>query len=77
VAKAGAKPATTIIKSGGATARVATAKPVTASTASTAAAAPHYEEEGSTMLTTVLAGALALLTWGTAGVLIASYLALI
>jgi methylthioribose-1-phosphate isomerase len=42
-----------------------------------AAPATQFQEEGSTVLTTALAGALALLTWGTAGVLIASYLALI
>jgi hypothetical protein len=35
---------------------------------------PAFEEEKSTTLTTALAGALALMTWGTAGILIASYL---
>jgi hypothetical protein len=38
------------------------------------AAAFHDEESaGSTKLTTIMAGALALLSWGVAGILIASY----
>jgi hypothetical protein len=68
------KPATTIVKAAGA-GKVAVAKPAAMPVA--ASTAPQYVEEGSTTLTTVLAGLLALLTWGTAGVLIASYLALI
>jgi len=75
---ASSKPATTIVKTGAAKVASATVKPA----AKTAAPAPavavtstQFQEEGSTTLTTVLAGVLAVLTWGTAGVLIASYLA--
>jgi hypothetical protein len=72
------KPATTIVKTG--TVKVAGA-PVKPGAASAAPPVPamstQFQEEGSTTLTTVLAGVLAVLTWGTAGVLIASYLALI
>jgi hypothetical protein len=82
----GGKPATTIVKAGGVTARVVMPKPGMATAATgtpiAGAAAPvvaetstQYAEEGSTLLTTALAGVLALLTWGTAAVLIASYLA--
>lgn len=70
-----AKPATTIIKSGGTTARATAFKPTAVTP--TAATSTEFQEEGSTTLTTALAGVLAVLTWGTAGVLIASYLALI
>ena len=72
---AAGKPATTIVKAAGA-GKVAVAK---ASAMPVVAAVPvaQYQEESSSMLTTILAGALAVLTWGTAGVLIASYLALI
>jgi hypothetical protein len=73
---ASSKPATTIVK-GGAAKVVAT--PTVRSTAVPVPVmtSAQFHEEGSTTLTTVLAGVLALLTWGTAGVLIASYLALI
>jgi hypothetical protein len=71
----GTKPATTIIKSGGTTARATAFKPNAATSA--VATSTEFHEEGSTTLTTALAFALAVLTWGTAGVLIASYLALI
>jgi len=77
---AGSKPATTIVKTGTPTARVAAVKPVSGTAVPVpgmAATSTQFQEEGSTTLTTVLAGVLALLTWGTAGVLIASYLALI
>jgi hypothetical protein len=77
---ASSKPATTIVKTGAATARAATVKAVSTPASSapvTVASSNQYQEEGSTTLTTILAGVLALLTWGTAGVLIASYLALI
>jgi hypothetical protein len=69
------KPATTIVKSGVTTPRASVVK----SSPSPASAAPstQFQEEGSTTLTTVLAGVLAGLTWGTAGVLLASYFALI
>jgi hypothetical protein len=78
-AKAGAtKPATTIVKTGTTKVASPTVKPaVQTATPALAVPAIQYQEEGSTTLTTVLAGLLALLTWGTAGVLIASYLALI
>jgi len=72
------KPATTIVKSG--TAKVVaapTVKPTSASVPVPVMTSAQFHEEGSTTLTTVLAAVLALLTWGTAGVLIASYLALI
>jgi hypothetical protein len=75
---ASTKPATTIVKTGATTARAAIAKPATSGTMAPAVAVtstPFPQEEGSTTLTTVLAGLLAVLTWGTAGVLIASYLA--
>ena len=79
-AVAGAKPATTIVKTAAAP-KVAAAsiKPAVAGTAAVPVPAmpAQFQEEGSTTLTTVLAAVLALLTWGTAGVLIASYLALI
>ena len=75
---ASSKPATTIVKTGSPTARVAAVKPVSGVAAPVVAVAPtQFQEEGSTTLTTVLAGLLALLTWGTAGVLLASYFALI
>jgi hypothetical protein len=78
---ASSKPATTIVKAAGAKVVATPAKPMTATAASPAPAtspiAPSYQDEPSTTLTTVLAGVLAVLTWGTAGVLIASYLALI
>jgi hypothetical protein len=77
--KPSSKPATTIVKPGSAvTVKGPTvkpsAKPVSATSATTAASPAVYQEEGSTTLTTVLAGVLAVVTWGTAGVLIASYL---
>jgi hypothetical protein len=69
----GAKPATTIVKSG--TAKVVAApKPVASATVPVPAMPESYQEKGSTTLTTLLAGGLAVLTWGTAGVLFASYL---
>lgn len=74
----GAKPATTIVKTG--TTKVASpmVKPAVKAVApAVAEMSTQYQEEGSTTLTTVLALLLALLTWGTAGVLIASYFALI
>jgi hypothetical protein len=76
----GSKPATTIVKTGAPTARAASVKPVTGTAvpAPAVAATPtQFQEEGSTTLTTALAGVLAILTWGTAGVLLASYFALI
>jgi len=78
---AASKPATTIVKTGVPTARAAAVKPVSGTVAPAApavaavATSTQFQDEGSTTLTTVLAGVLALLTWGTAGVLIASYLA--
>jgi hypothetical protein len=81
VAKPGvaSKPATTIVKTGTAKVAAAAVKPGAAPSAPPvpAMSTTQFQEEGSTTLTTVLAGLLALLTWGTAGVLIASYLALI
>jgi methylthioribose-1-phosphate isomerase len=80
VAKASAKPATTIVKTGAPTARAASVKPAATSAAPVAAVSTtstQFHDEGSTTLTTALAGALALLTWGTAAVLILSYLAVI
>jgi methylthioribose-1-phosphate isomerase len=68
------KPATTIVKTGGAKA-VSPARPGAAT--AMPVAATQFREEGSTTLTTCLAVALAVLTWGTAGVLLASYLAYI
>jgi len=76
--KASTTPATTVVKTGAATARVAIAKPALGTAAPAVVAAPStqfQEEEASTVLTTVLAGVLAVLTWGTAAILIASYLA--
>jgi hypothetical protein len=69
------KPATTIVKTGTTKAAGPTVKPTAAP--AMVATSTQFQEEGSTTLTTVLAGVLAVLTWGTAGVLIASYLALI
>jgi hypothetical protein len=70
----GTKPATTIVKTG--TTKVPTPSVVPAAVAAGGAviAAPSaaYEDEPSTTLTTVLSGVLALVTWGTAGVLFAS-----
>jgi len=76
--KPASKPATTIIKSGGATTARAVAKPgvAVARPVAATAATTVYQEEPSTTLTTALAAGLAILTWGTAGVLIASYMAL-
>jgi hypothetical protein len=65
------KPATTIVKTGGAKVAPAAVKP--AATPAAVATPAQFQEEGSTTLTTVLAGVLALLTWGTAIVLILSY----
>jgi hypothetical protein len=70
------KPATTIVKTGTTKVTPGTVK-TSPSSGGVGTPSTVYEEEGSTTLTTVLAGVLALLTWGTAGVLIASYLALI
>jgi hypothetical protein len=75
VAKA-TKPATTIVKTGttrvsGTTAR--TAAVAAGGAAAVGAGAMVYEEAPSTVLTTALAGALALFSWGTFGVLLASY----
>ena len=70
VVKPGAKPATTIVKAGGVKVATAQAKAVGAPVA--AAAPAVYQEEVSTTLTTALAGALAILTWGTALFLFAS-----
>jgi hypothetical protein len=73
---ASSKPATTIVKTGTTTARASAIKPVAGTAAPAVAAAPiQFQDESSTTVTTVLAGVLALLTWGTALVLIASYLA--
>jgi hypothetical protein len=74
----GAKPATTIVKTG--TTKVASpaVRPaVTTATPAFAETSSQYQEEGSTTLTTALAGLLVVLTWGTATVLILSYLAYI
>jgi hypothetical protein len=81
VAKAGSKPATTIVKTGATPARTATVKPAVAAGGAVvpgvaAVPAAQFQEERSTTLTTVLAAVLAVVTWGTAGVLIASYLSL-
>jgi hypothetical protein len=80
----GSKPATTIVKAGTGTAKVVAApRPVAASTSASGGVpvpempATQYQEEGSTMVTTVLAGVLAFVTWGTAGVLFASYFGMI
>jgi hypothetical protein len=43
-------------------------------TAPTSVSTTQFREEGSTTVTTVLAGVLAVITWGTFGLLIASYL---
>jgi hypothetical protein len=77
VAKPTAKPATTIVKAGGAKVAATPVKAVASSapTPSVAAAPSAYQEDVSTTLTTGLAGALAVLTWGTAGVLFASLMA--
>ena len=76
VAKAvGSKPATTIVKTG--TTKVTSPTVRSASGSSAGVSSTQFQEEGSTTLTTALALALALLTWGTAGVLLASYFALI
>jgi hypothetical protein len=75
-AVAASKPATTIVK--GSTAKVVAApKPVAAGAVPVPAMPVQYQEEGSTTLTTALAGVLALATWGTAGVLFASYFGMI
>jgi predicted RecA/RadA family phage recombinase len=75
--KPAGKPATTIVK-GVATAPRPAATVVKPTTAPAVATSPtQFQEEGSTTLTTVLAGLLAVLTWGTAGVLLASYYQLI
>jgi hypothetical protein len=75
----GNKPATTIVK--GSTAKVVAApKPAAASASGTVpvpAMPASYAEEGSTTLTTALAGVLAVATWGTAGLLFASYFGVI
>jgi hypothetical protein len=81
-AKPSGKPATTVVKTSGVTAKTAVVKPMAkpgavSATSAVPVAPLVYQEEGSTTLTTALAAVLALLTWGTAGVLIASYLALI
>jgi hypothetical protein len=73
---AAAKPATTIVKPG--TAKVVGAPKVAAAGAPAAVpvatTSTQFQEEGSTTLTTSLAGALAVLTWGTAAVLTANLL---
>ena len=71
------KPATTVVTTGITTARSTATKPPVPELATPAVAVPstQFQEEGSTTLTTALAGVLAVLTWGTAAVLIASYLA--
>jgi hypothetical protein len=70
----GTKPATTIVKTGTTKVPTPSVKPaaVAAGGAVVAAPAVAYEEEASTTLTTALSAALALVTWGTAGVLFAS-----
>jgi hypothetical protein len=70
------KPATTIVKSAATPTVVpATVKPGAASSTVPVPAMPaQFQEEGSTMLTTVLAGVLAAMSWATAGILIASYM---
>jgi hypothetical protein len=70
-----AKPATTVVKTGTTKITAAAVKPTAAR--AVAATSTEFQEEGSTTLTTVLAALLALLTWGTAGVLLASYYELI
>jgi hypothetical protein len=78
-AKGSVKPATTIVKTG--TTKVAPVSVKTVAAAGDAGAVPvpamQFQEETSTTLTTVLAGVLAVLTWGTAAVLAASYLGMI
>jgi hypothetical protein len=70
----GTKPATTIVKTGTTKVPTPSVKPAAVSAGGAVVAAPAvtYEEETSTTLTTALSGALALVTWGTAGVLFAS-----
>jgi hypothetical protein len=64
----GTKPATTIVKTGTTKVPTPSVKPAVVAAGGAVAAAPAmaYEEEGSTTLTTVLSGALAVMTWGTA-----------
>jgi len=68
-----AKPATVVAKSGAAPS--ATPSPSSAKPTAKPAVPATFQEEptGSTLVTTILAGALAALTWGTAGILAASY----
>jgi hypothetical protein len=81
---AGVKPAVVVAGAAAATAAAATpaAKGTPVATPAVAvkkadavpiAGIPAFEEDKSTTLTTALAGALFLLTWGTAGILLASY----
>jgi hypothetical protein len=71
----GAKPATTVVKTGTTKITAAAVKPTAARAVATGPV--EFQEEQSTMLTTVLAAVLAVLTWGTAGILLASYYQLI
>jgi hypothetical protein len=73
---ASSKPATTVVKTGTTKITAAAVKPTAVRTVASTST-EFQEEEGSTTLTTAAAGLLALLTWGTAAVLFASYLALI
>jgi hypothetical protein len=71
----GGKPATTVVKTGTTKITAAAVKPTAAR--AVAATSTEFQEEPSTTLTTALAAVLALLTWGTAGVLLISYFDLI
>jgi hypothetical protein len=92
IAKPASKPATTIVKSGTAKINVSPAPkaavagtPVAKAATPAATAAPAvvpvpamtYQEEGSTVLTTSLAGGLAFVTWVTAAVLALDYFGVI
>lgn len=74
-AKASSKPATTIVKTG--TTKVAAPAVKAGAPAAAASTVPvpamEFKDEGSTVVTTACAGVCALLTWSTAGYLLASY----
>ena len=77
----GSKPATTIVKTGTTKVASSTAKPATPVGAAAPGAVPvpamQYQDEPSTLVTTIGSGALAVITWGTAAVLFASYFGMI
>jgi hypothetical protein len=79
VAKPSSKPATTIVKTGttkvGAAPAMKAAVPgSTGPVSAVPVPAMAYQEEGSTTLTTIGAGSLAVVTWGTAIALALNYL---